>query len=290
MIVLLGGEDMRFRYLFVIVLVFITIAMSGCFNKNNQENSDEQYTSSLIFDESDGGFATVIGVSSNETEVIIPNTYNDKMVIIGNEAFKNNIFLSKVTINCFSVGEKAFESCSNLKDVVIGKNVCWIGKQAFANTEKLESITYFAEDIRDIAGGTFLNSGKNGDGILLDIKNNVKSFPGWFFSACKDVKLKYVNFEENSSCSYIGPYAFYSCKQLTSFVISKKVSYIGAYCFAGCEELKTVSFEDRDNDWKIYEYKNTENYKYIVNSDTIKDETKIAKKLVTEYYCLDWRK
>lgn len=273
---------MRCRVILVFAMLFLFGTLSSCGVLNNQ------YTPTLIFEEGQGEYI-VTGISSNDSQIIIPQTYKGKMVRIGNEAFKNCKTLESVEINCAIIGNSAFENCTNINSITIGKDVFMFGNSAFANTEKLTKITYLAENIDDIPGGTFQNAGIKGSGIKLTIGNNVKSFPGWFFSNCGNVYLKKVVFEDNSKCTYIGPYAFYSCKNLTSIIIPKNVTYIGTHCFQGCEELKTVSFENRENDWKIYKYKNTEEYIYIINSDTIKSETEIAKKLVSEYSSYDWR-
>lgn len=273
---------MRCRVVLLLVLSFLLICLFSCGDSNNQ------YTPSLIFEESQGGYM-VTGISSDDSEIIIPKTYRNKSVQIGEAAFKNCEQLENVEINCFVIGKNAFENCINIKSITIGKDVLFIGESAFSNTEKLTQINYFAENIEDIHGGTFENAGINGDGIKLTIGNNVKSFPGWFFSNCGNLYLKNVVFEDNSKCSYIGPYAFYSCENLTSIVIPKNVQYIGVHCFSGCEKLKTVSFENREADWKIHKYENTEEYIFIINSDTIKNETEIAKKLVSEYNSYDWR-
>ena len=281
---------MRYKVISILIVLSFVIISVSLFSCGNLR---EQYTPSLVFEENNGIY-TVTGISANDSDIIIPSTFKGKMVKIGKEAFKDCQQLEKVEINCWIISDSAFENCTNLQSITIGKDVSHIGRSAFANTEKLTEIAYFAENIEDILGGTFLNAGSKGDGIKLTIGKNVKTFPGWFFSACEDVYVKNVLWEDNSQCSYIGPDAFFQCDDLTSIVIPKDVTYIGIACFAGCENLKTISFENREDDWKIYEYTREHEemgeYKYIVNSDTVKNETEIAKKLVFEYGGYDWRR
>ena len=66
-----------------------------------------------------------------------------KVTSIGNNAFKNNKKLKKVTIgsNVTSIGNSAFKNCTALKKVVIPAKVKQIGKKAFYNCKKLQSLT-----------------------------------------------------------------------------------------------------------------------------------------------------
>lgn len=251
--------------------------------------SNQQYTSSLIFEENQGVYV-VVGILTNETQIVIPQKYKGKPLIIGEEAFADCTFLESVEINCYVIGKSAFENCTNIRNLTIGNAVSCIEENAFANTKKLSQIMYLAENIGSIPGGTFLNSGTAGTGIKLTIGSQVQMVPGWFFSACDNVYLKSVSWEENSQCTYIGPFAFYHCDDLTSMIIPKNVVYIGHHCFSGCKSLKTISFENRQEDWKIHDYRDFEEYLYIVNSDTVKNETDIAQKLIVEYNSFDWRR
>lgn len=277
---------MRYRVissLMILGLLLLSVILCSC------GDSKEYYTPSLIFEERNEMYI-VTGISSDDDEIIIPQKYDGKIVQIDAEAFKDCQQLKNVKINCWRIGAGAFENCTNLQSITIGQNVCSIGDSAFANTERLTEIVYLAENIENVLGGTFLNAGNKDNGIRLTIGNNVKMIPGWFFSACEDVYLKSVFWEENSQCTYIGPFAFFSCDDLTSIIIPEKIAYIGHRCFAGCEALKTISFENRQEDWKIYDYRDSEEYIYIVNSDTVKSETEIANKLVFEYNSFDWRR
>ena len=66
-----------------------------------------------------------------------------KVTSIGNNAFKNNKKLKKVTIgsNVTSIGNSAFKNCTAFKKVVIPAKVKQIGKKAFYNCKKLRSLT-----------------------------------------------------------------------------------------------------------------------------------------------------
>lgn len=66
-----------------------------------------------------------------------------KVVSIGNNAFKNNNKLTKVTIgsNVKTIGTNAFSGCSSLKIVSIGKNVTKIGSGAFYKCIRLTKVT-----------------------------------------------------------------------------------------------------------------------------------------------------
>ena len=65
------------------------------------------------------------------------------MVSIAKNAFKNNKFITKVTIgkNVKTIGANAFSGCKKLKKVTIGKNVTSIGDKAFYKCTALTKIT-----------------------------------------------------------------------------------------------------------------------------------------------------
>ena len=65
-----------------------------------------------------------------------------KVTKIGDNAFKNNKTVTKVTVgsNIKTIGKNAFYKCTKLKTVKIGKNVTKIGANAFKGCKKLKTI------------------------------------------------------------------------------------------------------------------------------------------------------
>ncbi len=89
------------------------------------------------------GVITIAGYSGTSTEVIIPETINGHSVTsIGECAFEDCSNLTSIEIpnSVTSIGECAFEDCSNLTSIEIPSSVTSIGKGAFFGCSSLTSI------------------------------------------------------------------------------------------------------------------------------------------------------
>jgi hypothetical protein len=92
----------------------------------------------------------------------------------------------------------------------------------------------------------FYKAGQSGDGIKVTIGANVTKIPSYMFypdtsSTSYLPKILSVEFEENSVCDSIGSYAFYWCRNLTSFTIPDSVTSIGDYAFIYCNGLTSIT-------------------------------------------------
>ena len=135
-----------------------------------------------------------------------------------------------------SIGNHAFESCSNLTNVIIPNSVTSIGSDAFKNCSNLTSMT---------------------------IPNGVTSINDEFFSGCSNLTsviipngATYIDSSVFSSCSAltsitipgsvtsIGYDAFSDCSNLTSVIIPNSVTSIGASAFRGCSSLTSMTIPD----------------------------------------------
>ena len=90
-----------------------------------------------------------------------------------------------------------------------------IGKNAFANCSKLESVI-FSDSVRTIDREAFFN--------------------------CEN--LKQVVFPEEISSIDIGSWAFYGCKSIDTLMLPKNAA-LGSYVFSGCSNLKVLRLPDR---------------------------------------------
>ena len=142
-------------------------------------------------------------------------TDNNEPISIKNTAFDANItahiydngtgtliFDKPVT----SIGDSAFEECSNLTSITIPNSVTSIGDYAFSRCSNLTSIT---------------------------IPNSVTSIGDYAFSRCSNL----TSITIPNSVTSIGDYAFSGCSDLTSITIPDSVTSIGDYAFFGCSNL-----------------------------------------------------
>ena len=158
-----------------------------------------------------------------------------------------NTALNSVTIGSgvTSIGERAFESCSNLTSVTIPNSVDSIGSYAFRSCTGLTSIAVEAGNSAYSADGGVLfdkskktlicyPAGKTGS---YTIPNSVTSIGNSAFYYCTGLTSVTIPNSVNS----IGNSAFYSCTGLTSVTIPNSVNRIGTYAFYYCTGLTSVT-------------------------------------------------
>lgn len=126
----------------------------------------------------------------------------------------NFIALVKVEISnsVTSIGEMAFQGCSNLTSVTMPSSVTSIGKSAFYGCSSLTSVT-IPNSVTSIGNQTFTNCSSL---TSVTIPNSVTSI------------------EDN---------AFYGCSNLSSVTIGNSVTSIGGSAFGICTSLTSVTYK-----------------------------------------------
>lgn len=122
----------------------------------------------------------------------------------------------------------------------IPSTISEIGREAFYGMKKLTTVYYNAVNCKNIdsSKGCFIGAGSEGDGITLYVGKGVQSIPSYLFTArssgyVRDSFLERVIFEEESSCTSIGAYAFYECKNLSEINLPESLENVGSYAFSG---------------------------------------------------------
>jgi len=187
--------------------------IDGYYLNNSGAWKDVTTTSeNLRFDKSTG---TIVGYIGSNTVLTIPSEIEGVSVInIGNGAFSpsnNSTKITSITIpdSVTSIGERAFEWCSNLTSINISKNVKSISKATFCGCIQLTSLT---------------------------IPNGVTSIGEGAFTGCRLTNIKIPD-----SVTYIGDVAFEDCHSLKSIDIPNSVKTIGWGAFQDCTNLTSVN-------------------------------------------------
>lgn len=183
-------------------------------------------------------------ISNTEFEVISGGNYSGEITIpekvkingkeykvtsIGDDAFQNCSEITSVKIpnSVTSIGENAFRSCRKLISVEIPNSIKQIGEWAFCATG-LTSVT-IPNSVTTLAKSVF-NGCNNLESVT--IPNSVTTIDYKAFYRC--LSLKAINIP--NSVTSIGELAFWECRSLTSITIPNSVTSIGAQAFNGEDE------------------------------------------------------
>lgn len=152
-----------------------------------------------------------------------PNNYAGDIVI------PEHITYDNIEYTVSSIGNSAFNGCSNLSSVSIPNSVTYIGPAAFASCTSLEKFI-IPNNVKKIDNFAFEYSGITS----IEIPNSVDSLGLYVFFNC----IKLESLVVGSGLKNID--GFSGCEKLSSITFSEGVETIGDYAFSGCKSLKKV--------------------------------------------------
>ena len=213
---------------------------------------DNSLTNNIVFTLSDDGESYCVSdYTGNDTELVIPATYNGKPVTsIKRAAFENCTSLIKVWISdsVSSIDYYAFGGCSSLTNVTMGKGLTSIGNTAFTGCNSLTSLTISPEN-------QVYDSRNNCNAIIETASNKL-------IIGCNNTSIP-------SDVTTIGDWAFLKCT-LTSIIIPKSIVAVNYGAFTDCYDLTNVYYEGNKKQWEEIDINNSlEGNSWLLNATLI---------------------
>ena len=225
----------------------------------------------LTYEIADGQVAITDCIGSAEGELVIPAeieglpvtsivskafqfcyltsiTIPDSVTSIGNDAFNRCSNLTSITIpdSVTSIGDHAFVGCSSLTSITIPDSVTSIGYRAFVRCSNLTSIDLpgmfrFPGELWRMGARAALISGKD------DLLSYAQAYNQIVITNCNEAaegELVIPAEIEGFPVTSIGEFAFSFCESLTSITIPEGVTSIGLWAFYGCGSLTSITIPE----------------------------------------------
>ena len=177
-----------------------------------------------------------------------------KLTISGSGAMTNfNLFMTKapwdgnkasitsvvIESGVTSIGNNAFNECSNLASVTIPTGVTSIGQSAFSGCSTLETITLPA-GVMTLGNSVFQNCSKLSSVTLPDLMTSIGSSA---FSGC--IALETITLP--AGLTTINNQTFFNCFSLASITLPASLTTIGTSVFSGCTALANFNVDANSN-------------------------------------------
>ena len=185
-----------------------------------------------MYDYNDRGYYVGGPWGNNDIKRVI---IGDSVTSIGNEAFRQCVSLTSVTIpnSVTAIGYEAFSGCSSLTSVTIPNSVTTIGYRAFSGCTSLTSVT-IPNSVTTIGESAFHDCSSL---TSVTIPNSVTRIYADAFSGCSSLTSVTIP----NSVTTIDADAFSGCSSLTSVTIPNSVTTIEWSAFSGCTSLTSVT-------------------------------------------------
>ncbi len=152
------------------------------------------------------------------------------------------------TYNVTSIGNRAFQSCSNLTSIIIPNSVTSLGDAAFLSCSKL-SIIIIPNSVTSLGTGVFYSCTAL---TSATISNSVTSLSDYMFWSCSNLTSIIIP----DSVTSIGDDAFYGCSSLTGIIIPNSVTSINSSTFQNCSSLTSATIGSSITNINVYTFLN----------------------------------
>lgn len=215
-------------------------AFQGCVNLGHLTTPNAFYTK--VPDYAFYNCQTLDVLYKDRVNYFIPNTVK----IIGNYAFTGTSVYEIDFTQFEKIGSYAFARCLQLTEVNVTPNVKSIGDNMFDGCSNLERATLSSGLVSNYL---FKNCTKLNEINLEGVTNDI---PDGFFYNCQSLTTEGLTMPIGNRT--IGQYAFFNCRNLTSFVLGPSTTSIGKAAFQNCKGLSMMRIpnsvaEIQDSGW-----------------------------------------
>ena len=227
-------------------------------NNGFQLSSDGTVTiDGVTYKKKDDGNFIVISCDKNINKVDIREKINEEDEVtvneIGERAFENCTEITEIIISSTitKIGNYAFSGCNKLNTITLPYSITEIGDSIFYNCKSLTSIkvavanqnfTSYNGVLYDIDGKKLLAYPYNKTDEAYKLSDNLESIEKNVFNGFEI--LKSAMFPE--SLTHIGDTAFENCTNLDNVLIPKNVTSIGNNAFSNCS-ANLVIYGEKDS-------------------------------------------
>ncbi len=247
------------------------------------------------YEEGRGGLQSVI-IKGKDTKML------DSRGTV-NEGFDAGTFsrcteLKEVSIAC-NIGQRAFEDCTALTDVIVTDGASEIGYAAFSGCKNLTNIQlpdslkkidndvfqtdkitefYIPANLEEMNGAAVRYCNNLTNFIVDEKNNNFKIKDGVLFDSSFSVIIKYPQqkkdlseYEVPAGVNKICNGAFYGCHALTEIILPKEVKTVDRYAFADCPSLKYMVIPEGVQTLKGPMFHSSNSLEYIAIPQSVTD-------------------
>lgn len=184
--------------------------------------------------ESNSGVSYLFSMYGNTTYPPIKKVVITDATNIGSTAFVGCKDLTSVRIDApvESIGERAFENCTKLTEVILPDTLKSMGSSVFKGCGNLNGVK-FPANLTGISASAFYNCLSL---TSVVIPSTVETIGSSAFSGCSNLS----NLEICPGVKTISDAAFSGCRALKRIEIPKTVTRIGSGAFAGCDALEEL--------------------------------------------------
>ncbi len=206
----------------------LTIYSNGAVNGLDSSNNNIKICTDYSLRTKSNGNIILQAYLGSATDVKIPQCL--KIHEINSGVFKENTTIKTVHIpsSVKNIGESAFESCPDLKEILGAYNVTDIGPFAFSNCPKLEKVPLM-QTLKNIEDYAFSSTALT----EFKITGNVEYCGTGVFSDCDSLK----NIEIAGNLWVVPSNFLYSCDNLERCVLNNRCFIIDSYAFRNCNNL-----------------------------------------------------